>query len=320
MLANGTFVVQWEESRVQDLLSGKYLEYEHSTDFGHAITEYELKQLRAAGRVEHFNRTYVWLYPLPEAGRFGQRRELGRGNRIRAYYLSTPFTKSQIANIQSMFDELKLNDRYTVRIRDNVVVILGENGIPFRTPKDAEDAQTVLGKHAPGLLSDLVVAFIETNNKQRMPMMNETDKKLSLDEIIASQTETAEVNGKHVVVAVKEDDEREAFSKLFNEMNLNVKYASSAEKAIHLLEDYPSDLLIIDIDLPDMHGWQMLGKMREIEALRDLPIMVITAQPNYAMTVAKVDYLQRPISIARLRQNIWVVLSGHSDSITPEDA
>lgn len=320
MLANGTFVVQWEESRVQDLLSGKYLEYEHTADFGHAITDYELKQLRAAGRVEHFNRTYVWLYPLPEAGRFGQRRELGRGNRIRAYYLSTSFGKSRIENIQSRINELKLDDPFSVRVRDNAVVILGKNGIPFRTPADAEHAQTLLGERAPDLLSDLVVAFIETSVKHRMPMMNETDGKLSLDDIIASQTDTTKLNGKHIVVVVKEDDEREAFSKLFDEMNLDVKYASSAEKAIHLLEDHPSDLLIIDIDLPDMHGWQMLGKMREIEALRDLPIMVITSQTNFGMTVAKVDYIQRPISIARLRHNIWVVLSGHSDSLTPEDA
>ncbi len=320
MLANGTFVVQWEDSRVQDLLSGKYLEFNHGSDFGHAVTDYELKQLRAAGRVEHYNRTYVWLYPLPEAGRFGQRRILGRGNRVRAYYLSTPFAKSQIVNIQSMFDELGINDAFTVRVRDNMVVILGKNGIPFRTPEDTERAQQFLGDKAPGLLSNLVVAFIETSVKHRMPMMNETDEKLSLDDIIASQTDTAKLNGKHIVLAVKEDDVRQAFSKLFDEMQLDVKYASSASDAIQLLEDYPSDLLIIDIDLPDMHGWQMLSKIREIEALRDLPIMVITEQTNFGMTVAKVDYIQRPISIARLRHNIWVVLSGRSDSVTPEDS
>ena len=313
MLADGTFVVQWDDKRIQDILSGKYREFDYRADFGHAITDYELRQLRAAGRVEHFNRQYVWLYALPESGRFGQRRVLGRGNRVRAYYLSTPFAKTQIGNIQSMFDELDVSHHFSVRVRDDSVVILGDNGVPFRTIEDAEDAQQFLGKQAPGILSNLVVAFVETSVKHRMPIMSETNETLNLDDIIASQSNKMTLNGRHIVVAVKNDEERQAFSKLFEEMNLDVKYASSASDAIHLLEDNPSDLLIIDIDLPDMHGWQMLSKIREIETLRDLPIMVITEQTNFGMTVAKVNYIQRPISIARLRHNIWTTLSGREE-------
>ena len=318
MLADGAFVVQWEDKRIQEILSGKYREFDYRADFGHAITDYELRQLVAAGRVEHFNRQYVWLYALPESGRFGQRRVLGRGNRVRAYYLSTPFAKTQIGNIQSMFDELDVSNHFSVRVRDDSVVILGDNGVPFRTIEEAEDAQQFLGQRAPGILSNLVVAFVETSVKHRMPIMNETNETLNLDDIIASQSNKMTLNGRHIVVAVKNDEERQAFSKLFDEMSLDVKYASSASDAIHLLEDNPSDLLIIDIDLPDMHGWQMLSKIREIEALRDLPIMVITEQTNFGMTVAKVNYIQRPISIARLRHNIWTTLSGREEASSTE--
>ncbi len=307
-LADGTYVVQWEDKRVQELLSGKYRDFDYRSHFGHAITDYELKQLRAGGRVEHYNRNYVWLYPLPEAGRFGQRRVLGRGNRIRAFYLSTSFPKAKLGDIQSVLVEVSVAEQYTARTRDNAVVILGKNGVPFRTPEDAERALALLKSKSPNAFSNLVIAFIETS-KQRITTSTISEK-LNLDDIIASQTQAKKFGGSGIVLAVKHDDERKAFSAVFEEMSLDVKHASTATETLELLEDHEIDLLITEIELPDMHAWSMVSKIKEIDSLRELPIMVLTDQSNFGMNVAKVDYiLQRPISIQKLRHSVWVALN-----------
>jgi hypothetical protein len=127
-LADGSYVVQWDEKRVQELLTGKYRDFESRRDFGHGITEYELKQLKAAGRVEHYNRDYVWLYSLPETARFGVRKEMGRGDRIRAYYLSTTLPKSQLDNIQSVLQKLEISTKIRPVTRQNLIVIMAHNG------------------------------------------------------------------------------------------------------------------------------------------------------------------------------------------------
>jgi CheY-like chemotaxis protein len=72
----------------------------------------------------------------------------------------------------------------------------------------------------------------------------------------------------------------------------------------------------MDLQLPDMHSWEMVGKLREVEALRQLPIILIAdhAMPEDASLTKAVDnvdvYLERPLSKARLRQNIWMALHG----------
>jgi len=109
-------------------------------------------------------------------------------------------------------------------------------------------------------------------------------------------------------LAIPQEDERAAFSELLTTMNIAILEAASAAQTLHRLEDHPAELLIMDIQQPDMHGWLLINKIREISHLRDLPITVITDKADMGMTVAKVDYLSRPVSIARLRHSIWTAL------------
>jgi response regulator RpfG family c-di-GMP phosphodiesterase len=144
---------------------------------------------------------------------------------------------------------------------------------------------------------------------ERANLMSAGKSCRDLDEIIASQTDTTANTGKLVVLAVSQDDERRAFADLLDEMGLRVKYASCGAEALRLLEDHPVDLLVSEFQLPDMHVWQLLGKAKEIQHLREIPTMVITDQPELATMIARVDFLARPVSIARLRHNISMALA-----------
>ncbi|MBC8172096.1 MAG: response regulator [Anaerolineae bacterium] len=311
-LADGAYAVQWDERRVQDLLTGSYREFDPRRDFGHPISEYELKQLKAAGCVEYFNRDYVWLMPLPENGRYGVRKEMGRGDRIRAYYLSTSLLKTRLEEIQGTLVRLGIASQVHVIPRQNILVIMARDGSHFRTIQEAEKVQSALQLRDAELFASLTVAFDEIS--VRVPSVGtstveKTSEPISLDELIASQRDTSVTAGRQVVMAIKEEEEREAYHHLFDIMEIQVQQAETGGKALELLEDHETDLLLMDLLLPDMHGWQMIGKIKEIENLRDLPVMIITDEHDIGMTIAKVDYLTRPVSIARLRHNIWKILS-----------
>lgn len=114
---------------------------------------------------------------------------------------------------------------------------------------------------------------------------------------------------KTVLLVVNQADDRDMFSDLMHELDLAVVSAESGAEAIRALEDYPVDLLVMDIRPSDMHGWQLLSKVREIDRLRQLPVIVITEQNAAAVIAGKpVIYILRPVSIARLRKSIASML------------
>lgn len=323
ILADGAFVVQWGETQVQDLLSGRYRIYEDH-DFGHAITDYELNQLKAAGRVEHYNRSYVWLNALPEQGRFGELKTQERSRqRVRSYYLNTTLPKSQLEEVQSCLNSSGLSEDFLARVRGDLVIVLGKKGAPFPQLTDAESGQKQLLAKAPDLFRDTAVAFVEatTSNSSVNRPAERVAEAPDLASLIASQTDTSVTDGKMVVLAGSDEDERTAIRDLFHKMKLVVKEAANANDTLYLLEDCHPDMLVMDLQLPDMHGWAMLGKVKEIDTLRQLTTVVIadhTSSPNeqtFALTVAKVNvYLVKPVSMARLRQNVWVALKSRTAS------
>lgn len=163
-----------------------------------------------------------------------------------------------------------------------------------------------VSNYVNNLLSSFSLARVFALNQNSSPDKNSEP---ALDQACADQGDASKIDGKSVVLAVNQEDESQAFSDVFAEMKLRVQYASSGAEILRLLEDHPVHLLVMDMEMPDIHAWKMISKVREIEMLRDLPILVITDQASLGMTVAKVDYLTRPVSIARLRQNIAMTLN-----------
>lgn len=310
-LVDGAFVVYWDEKYVQELLTGRYRPYEHKTDFGHTITDYELRQLKSAGCVEHFNRRHVWLYALPERGRF-RARTMGRGDRVRVYYLVTSLPRSQRDNVLAVLQNAGLDDDFTIDELNSFVIIHARENLPFASVKQAEEAQEKLEASAPDFFLDaqvnLAIAFVESKVGHDR---NETDvsgANLNLDEIIASQGDTSVTDGRSIVLAVSQDDEREAFDDLLvNDLKMQVHHAPTGEEAIFLMEDHNPDLLIVDLHLPDMHAWKMLGKLKESVDLNTVPIIVIMDDQT-VVPLKNVTAVVRPISMARLRHTIWTLL------------
>jgi signal transduction histidine kinase/CheY-like chemotaxis protein len=59
---------------------------------------------------------------------------------------------------------------------------------------------------------------------------------------------------------------------------LEVETASSGEQALDRLQSMPFDLLLLDIVMPDMDGWQMLERLRRDQRTEDLPVILLSAR------------------------------------------
>lgn len=319
ILADGSFVVQWDENRVQELLSGRYRNYSDQ-DFGHSVTDYELNQLQAAGRVEHYNDQYVWLFSLPESGRFPSEREYQGPARVRSYYLNTTLSEDRLTEVSDALRNLALSGSFLVRARGGLVAVLGKNGAPFPHLKDAERAQKLLVSKAPELFEHTAIAFVETSEYVHRLRAEPAWGTVDLPTVVDSQSDTTVTSGKRVLVVSSNEEEQTAVQQLFATMEMTVYAAASAAEGLQLLEDHDPDLLIMDLQLPDMHAWEMLAKIKEIGAYDSTPKILI-AEHNatgddqaFALTVGKVDtYLAKPMSMAQLRLNVWLTLKNRQD-------
>lgn len=152
VLRDGTFVVQWEANQVQNLVNGKYLSFDDS-QYGYAITDYELGQLKNIGVVAQYDVEQVFLSPHKDLGAQKQYK--------RSYYLNTTLPKTRLSQVEAALIEVHLDGNFSLRIRDDFVVLWARNGLAFTHFEDAEKARDMLVNLLPNLLDRTVVAFVE---------------------------------------------------------------------------------------------------------------------------------------------------------------
>jgi DNA-binding response OmpR family regulator/DNA-binding CsgD family transcriptional regulator len=82
--------------------------------------------------------------------------------------------------------------------------------------------------------------------------------------------------------------------------------ALNGETALRVVKEVMPDLVLTDWEMPVMDGLQLIGKMQAVEALRDIPVIMVTGcmlSPNdlrTAMSVGAVDYIRKPIDKTEL--------------------
>ena len=87
-----------------------------------------------------------------------------------------------------------------------------------------------------------------------------------------------------------------------------VLHAASGEAALVLAVQQPVSLITLDILLPNMDGWEFLGRIKQISALRRIPVVIISivADRNKGFALGAAAVMQKPIS----RQELYESLTG----------
>jgi two-component system, cell cycle response regulator DivK len=85
--------------------------------------------------------------------------------------------------------------------------------------------------------------------------------------------------------------------------------ASKAEQAIEKLENEKVDLILMDINMPDMDGYTLTAKIKKIEKFSKIPIIAVTANVmrgdrEKSLEAGCDGYIQKPIDIDTLAQQI----------------
>ncbi|ACZ18330.1 two component transcriptional regulator, winged helix family [Thermanaerovibrio acidaminovorans DSM 6589] len=112
-------------------------------------------------------------------------------------------------------------------------------------------------------------------------------------------------------ILVVEDEEgiREILSEAFRRQGYTVMCAADGDQAVDLALTAVPDLIILDLMLPKMDGWEVCRRIREEQELRHVPVIMLTARRDERDAVAGLeagadDYVRKPFSIPELMARV----------------
>jgi CheY-like chemotaxis protein len=123
---------------------------------------------------------------------------------------------------------------------------------------------------------------------------------------------------KRTVLVVEDDDDiRESLLVVLEDEGYAATAAPNGRVALELLAaGARPDLILLDLMMPVLNGWELIGKLSEDPALRATPIVVISAvSDRIPRPAGAVAYLEKPVALADLLR----VVKEHTSAARRDD-
>ena len=115
--------------------------------------------------------------------------------------------------------------------------------------------------------------------------------------------------GKCVLIVDDCDTTRKLLSYIIRERGFKIVGASNGIEALEILATTPIDIVLTDLNMPQMDGYELSRTLRKQEEYKNLPIVMITTEASEADKKLGLDagvstYLSKPITPQRLLYEI----------------
>ena len=90
--------------------------------------------------------------------------------------------------------------------------------------------------------------------------------------------------------------------------------ASGGQKALDMLQQYKPDLVLLDLMMPGVDGWEVYRQLKARDDYKDIPVIVVTAKAQsidkvLGLHIAHVDdYITKPFGAQELLNSIFRAL------------
>lgn len=114
---------------------------------------------------------------------------------------------------------------------------------------------------------------------------------------------------KKILIVEDDLDLAEMLSAYFRVQGYNVVNASWGEDGIRLVEEDLPDIVVLDIRLPDIDGYEVCRQIRKIRKAQHLPVIFLTEKRERedklsGLELGAVDYITKPFDIQELRLRV----------------
>lgn len=130
------------------------------------------------------------------------------------------------------------------------------------------------------------------------------------------------MSGSQMFIVEDDDHFRETFIDVMSLKGVEVTGARTGDEAIKALKQQKPSVIIMDVQLPDVHGFDLCRKVKRLDSQKDTPVIFVSASTQYADPRDRVEgilagadqFLPKPITVEKLWSEIELVLSGRRPS------
>lgn len=121
------------------------------------------------------------------------------------------------------------------------------------------------------------------------------------------------VDKQSILVVEDERDIAEAIHYALEMEDFEVAIAGDGEEALEKISKEKPDLVILDILLPKIDGWEVLSAIRRKPSTKDLPVIILTVKTTEASKLCGYDlgaddYMNKPFSVDELLARVKAIL------------
>jgi DNA-binding response OmpR family regulator len=101
---------------------------------------------------------------------------------------------------------------------------------------------------------------------------------------------------------------------------MDVRTASNGRDALTTADEFAPDLIVLDVMMPEMDGFEVVRHLRENEKTQDIPVVMLTGVSDSQRVKQALDsgvarYIVKPFDIEELLRTVRQVLDSDKDGI-----
>ncbi|WP_207425568.1 response regulator [Pedobacter sp. SYSU D00535] len=182
-----------------------------------------------------------------------------------------------------------------------IIIFTGKNLSKAEEGRLKQYADSIVMKtaHSYQRILDEVALFLHLVEEKSGPDTPNRVKKnlLALSEVLKNKT-----------VLVADDDVRNIFSltKALEQHKMNVLSATDGKEALRILDEHPEvDIVLMDMMMPEMDGYETTSKIRQNPKYKNLPVLAVTAKAmigdrEKCIRAGASDYISKPVDVDQL--------------------
>ncbi|WP_372799016.1 response regulator, partial [Pontiella sp.] len=190
-----------------------------------------------------------------------------------------------------------------IMLKVRIEQIYGPESAPpviLMTGKGTEEVARITGRHIENFLFKPF-----TQKRMRESIIDALGKERSHAQSAAASTDTAALNGIRVLLVEDQEPNRLVATELLESEGVVVEPALSGEAAITAVQTSRYDLILMDIQMPGMDGYEATRRIRKLPERGTLPILALSASIDpgirrEAMDAGMNDFLSKPFNPAEL--------------------
>jgi CheY-like chemotaxis protein len=122
-----------------------------------------------------------------------------------------------------------------------------------------------------------------------------------------------DIAGANILIVDDNAMNRDMLARRLEREGYQITTASGGRAALELISNQPFDLVLLDILMPDLNGYQVLETLKSDPATRDMPVVMLTAVNEVdslksCIDLGAEDYLIKPFNALLLRSRIASIL------------